>query len=367
MALTLTPGQIRLLRARAQRLVEPVAGSTAAVADLVNHLVGVQAQDVSAARLALRARCAGLAAADVERARVDERSIVRTWAMRGTLHHVPSDDLGWLLGLLGPTFIRASRGRRAQLGLDDATGERAVAALQDVLAEYGPLTRDEIVQHLAARGVMLAGQARPHLLGLAALQGLVCHGPLRGRQPTYVLVADWTDPGPALPRAEALSRLAQRYLAAFAPAMPDDLATWSGLSLTDARAGWQAISNQLIEVRVGESTMWMLKAQAERLDFADLRPVVRLLPGFENYLLGYRNRDLILVSEHARKVYTGGGILHPVLLVDGRGAGTWKLDRRRKATNVIVEPFEELADEVRQGLAAETADVIRFVASETTP
>lgn len=367
MALTLTPDQVRLLRARAQRLAESMAGSPAAVAELVNHLVGVQAQDVSAAGLALRARCTGLTTADVERARVDERSIVRTWAMRGTLHHVPSDDLGWLLGLLGPTFIRASRGRRAQLGLDDATGERAVTALRDVLAEHGPSTRDEIVQRLAARGVTLAGQARPHLLGLAALQGLVCHGPLRGRQPTYVLVADWTDPGPALPRAEALSRLAQRYLAAFAPAKPEDLATWSGLSLTDARAGWQAISSQLVEAQVGESTMWLLKAQAEWLDLAPQPPAVRLVPGFETYLLGYRSRVLILVSEHARKVYTGGGMLHPVLLVDGRGAGTWKLDRRRKATNVIVEPFEELADEVRQGLAAETADVIRFVASETTP
>jgi hypothetical protein len=85
------------------------------------------------------------------------------------------------------------------------------------------------------------------------------------------------------------------------------------------------------------------------------------VPGFENYLLGYRNRDLILVSEHVRKVYTGGGMLHPVLLVDGRGAGTWKLERGRKATDVIVEPFHELKDEERHGLTAEMEDVIRFL------
>lgn len=361
MAITLTPDHVRLLRARAQRLAESMAGSTVAVAELVQHLVGVQAQDVTAAGLALRARCTGLTTADVERARVQERSVVRTWAMRGTLHHVPSHDLGWLLGLLGPIFIRASRGRRAQLGLDEATGEQAVAALRAALAEHGPLTRDEIVQQLAGRGVTLAGQARPHLLGLAALQGLVCHGPLLGRQPTYVLVADWIDPSPTLPRDEALARLAQRYLTAFAPAAPEDLATWSGLSLTDARASWQAISGQLIEVQVGDVTMWMLQAQAEWLDLTGQPPAVRLVPGFENYLLGYRSRDLILVSDHARKVYTGGGILHPVLLVDGRGAGTWKLERSRKAADVVVEPFEELADEVRQGLVAETEDVIRFL------
>ncbi len=361
MALMLTPHQVRLLRARAQRLAEPMAGSAVAVAEIVQHLVGVQAQDATAAALALRARCACLATAHVERARVDERSIVRTWAMRGTLHHVPAQDLGWLLALLGPVFIRASRGRRAQLGLDDASGGRAVAALRAVLAEHGPSTRDEIVQRLAARGFALAGQARPHLLGLAALQGMVCHGPLRGRQPTYVLVADWIDPGPTLPRDEALARLAQRYLAAFAPATPEDLATWSGLTLTDARAGWQGVSSQLIEAHVGESTMWLLKAQAEWLDLAPQPPAVRLAPGFENYLLGYRNRDLILVSEHARKVYTGGGMLHPVLLVDGRGVGTWKLERGRKAIDVIVEPFHELMDEERHGLTAEMEDVIRFL------
>lgn len=362
MSRTLAEDQVRLLRARAQRFAEPLNGSAAAVAQLVSHLVGVQAQDPAAAALAIRARCAGLVASQVEQARVETRSIVRTWAMRGTLHHVPSQDLGWLLGLLGPIFIRAGRGRRAQLGLDDDTGEQAAAALRQVLAQYGPLTRDEIVQRLGERGMKLAGQARPHLLQLAALQGLICHGPLRGRQPTYVLVTDWIDPGPALPREDALGRLAQRYLAAFAPASPEDLAAWSGLSLLDARAGWRQIADQLVEVHLGGSAVWALKAQESQLSLAaGPCPVVRLVPGFDNYLLGYRSRDLILTSEHARRVYTGGGILHPVLLVDGRGAGTWKLDRRGNTISVLVEPFQNLGVEMQPGLDGEIQDLIRFL------
>jgi hypothetical protein len=364
MTRTLAEDQARLARTIAQHLAEPAAGADAAVAQVVARLVGVQAQDVAAAALALRARCAGLTAADVEHARVATRSIVRTWCMRGTLHHVPSDDLGWLLGLLGPIFIRASRGRRAQLGLDESSGERAVVALCDVLGEHGPLTRDEIVEKLAGRGVALAGQARPHLLGLAALQGLVCHGPLRGRQPTYVLTADWIDPGPALPRDEALARLALRYLTAFAPAAPEDLATWSGLSLTEARAGWQQIADQLVEVQVGRAALWILKEQEEWLDAPPApQPAVRLVPGFENYLLGYRNRSLILASDHAGRVFTGGGMLASVLLVDGRGAGTWKAERHRSSLDVIVEPFEPLDAAVQTGLAVEIDDVRRFLVS----
>ncbi|HSN73885.1 MAG TPA: winged helix DNA-binding domain-containing protein, partial [Anaerolineae bacterium] len=265
----------------------------------------------------------------------------------------------------GPIFIRASRGRRAQLGLDEASGERAVAALCDALGEHGPLTRDEIVEKLAGRGVALAGQARPHLLGLAALQGLVCHGPLRGRQPTYVLTADWIDPGPTLPRDEALARLALRYLTAFAPAAPEDFATWSGLSLTEARAGWQQIAAQLAEVRVGPARAWMLKTQEAWVYAPEVsRPVVRLLPNFDNYLLGYRDRSLILTDEQARRVNSGGGMLHPLLLIDGRGAGMWKLERGRAGINVSVEPFDELDAAVLPGLAAEIDDVGRFLSEQ---
>ena len=248
------------------------------------------------------------------------------------------------------------------MGLDEASGERAVTALRDALGEHGALTRDEIVEQLAARGVFLAGQARPHLLGLAALQGLVCHGPLRGRQPTYVLTADWIDPGPALPRDEALARLALRYLAAFSPAAPDDFATWSGLSLTDARAGWQQIAAQLVEVQVGPTVLWVLKKQEHWLDAPDAqRPVVRLLPNFDNYLLGYRDRSLILTGEQARRVNSGGGMLHPLLLVDGRGAGLWKLERGRTGIDVSVEPFDELDATMLPGLAVEIDDVRRFM------
>jgi hypothetical protein len=365
MSRQLTGDQVRRLRLRAQQLDDWGNRPALGVAQVVSKLCGVQAQDAAAAALSVRVRRAGLLAADVERALGQERSIVRTWAMRGTLHLVAAEDLGWLLGLLGPVFIRSNRGRRAELGLDEDTSHRALLALRAVLGEHGPQTREEIVERLASRGIRLEGQARPHLLGLASLEGLICHGPDRGRQPTYVLLSDWVRPGPALPPEVALARLATRYLAAYAPAAPGDFSAWSGLSMREARAAWQAISSRLVEVRLGEAPAWLLADQAGWLEApAAPGPAVRLLPAFDTFLLGYRSRDLHLDPRFARRIAPGGGMLNPTLLVDGWLSGVWRLKRLTGRLECIIEPFEGLAQAVHAGLEAEVADLAHFLGAK---
>src|SRR5207248_3232015 len=145
---------------------------------------GIQAQDANAAALAVRVRSTGLVAADVEHARVQERTIIRSWGMRGTLHLLATEDIGWLLPLLGPIFIAGDRRRREELGLDEDTCTRGMRIIRDVLATHGPLTRAEIVEQLATHGLRLEGQTRPHLLSRAALEGVICLGPDRGSEPT---------------------------------------------------------------------------------------------------------------------------------------------------------------------------------------
>ena len=365
MARVLSEDNARLLRLQAQGLITRQTGSPAGAARVVKHLCGVQAQEAPAAALALRARCAGLTEAHVEQARGDKRTIVRTWCMRGTLHLVSAQDAGWLLALLGPRFIQASRGRRAQLGLDDEAAARAIRALKNLLGQHGPLTRAEIVEQLAQRDIRLAGQARPHLLSLASLQGLICHGPMRGREPTYVLLADWLDPGQALPSDKALTELARRYLAAYAPARPEDFAAWSGLSLADARAAWQHIANRLAEVSMGDGPAWMLKAQARQAgQLAADGPIVRLAPGYDPYLLGYRGRDLVIAAKDARRIHPGGGLLHPAVLVNGRAVGTWKVERRRSETHIVVEPFERIDPDVHRRIELEADDIAHFLGTD---
>jgi hypothetical protein len=239
--------------------------------------------------------------------------------------------------------------------------------LCDALTARGPLTRAEIVAHLAGHGITLVGQAAPHLLGRAALEGWICYGPDRGKEPTYVLLSDWVALGLALPPEEAGAELARRYLAAFGPAGPDDWAAWSGLSLKVGRAAWGRIADELIDVVVEGRPAWLLKAHQARLDEAPPSdPVVRLLGGYDTYLLGYRSRDLVLDPAHARRIHPGGGIIHPALLVDGMVAGTWRITRRRAGVEIAVEPFAPLAPAVLAALDAEAADVGRFLGQPAT-
>src|SRR5215218_1625765 len=220
------------LRLRAQGLTGPRA---AGVASVVERLVGVQAQDIGFARLAFRPRCERtVVAADVDDA-LRERTLVWTWAMRGTLHLVRSADVGWLIGLLGPIFAARGRPRRLALGLDDARCERALERLREVLAAEGPQTRAALAARLA---IDARSQAPAHLLAHAAMRGVVCRVPPPdgGREPAYALLDDWLGAVPAaLPEDEALGILARRYLAGHGPATAHDLAAWSGIGLRRAQ------------------------------------------------------------------------------------------------------------------------------------
>jgi len=238
-------------------------------------------------------------------------------------------------------------------------------AIHDLLGG-GPLTRAELARQLAAMGIPSQGQAAPHLLGRAALEGRICYGPDRDGEPTYVLLKDWVDVGHGLAGDAAQVELARRYLEAYAPAGPEDLAAWSGLALSEARAGFDVLAGQLIPVDMAGSPGWLLESQAAWLDQPPAGSVVRLLPSFDAYLLGYRNRGLVVSAQHARRIHPGGGWLHPALLVDGRAAGTWKTRRKKNSLVVVVEPFESLSAEVMRGLEEEVQDLGHFLGLDAT-
>jgi hypothetical protein len=369
---SLTTDRLRALRLRAQWLDKPRA---ATAAEVVRNLCGVQAQDANAAALSIGVRAEGLTAGDVARARLEERSLVRTWAMRGALHLLPAEDIGWLLPLLAPGLIAGNARRYAELGLDAGTLARGLRALYEALAQDGPLTRAEIVARLAEHGVPLAGQARPYLIQRAALEGLICQGPDRGAEPAYALLAGWlapdADPGAALPhqavmpREVALVELARRYRAAFGPATPPDLAAWSGLPAGELRRAWATLKPELAQVETEYGPAWLPKARRAWLDepppSGSPITAVRLLPAFDTYLLGYRTRDLTVPRAHARRVNAGGGMIHPVLLVDGQAVGTWQTQPTRGRLALIVEPFTDLPPAISAALEAETARLARFL------
>ena len=368
MSITLSDDQLRYLRMCAQRLTPQQHDETIGVAQVVKEVCGIQAQDASASTLAVRSRSVGLVVTEVEQAREHDHTIIRTWGPRGTLHILASDDIGWLLPLLGPVFVAGDRRRREELGLSEDVCTRSMHIIRNVLAQQGSMTRGELVEHLSKDGIHLEGQARPHLLARAALEGLICFGPDRGAEPTYVLLNDWLGQKPAIcpvSEDEAYAELTRRYLSAYGPAAPEDQAVWSGLPLNKTRTAWQRIEGELLEVETANSNLWMLKTQAAWLDeLCSPTSIVHLLPRFDIYLLGYQKRDLAVSSQYAKRINAGGGIVHPTVLVNGRIVGIWKSKREKNDVVLMVEPFERLTPEIDQGLEAEVEDMARFLGVE---
>lgn len=318
----------------------------------------VQAQEPRAARLAFRARSRALTAADVDRARTEERSLLRAWCMRKTIHLIATEDAGWLLPLFSPAIIRWSRRRLAQLGLDGRAQQRALGILQRAVDRDGPLTRTELGERLERAGFDTAQEFKVHIWLLATLEGELCLGPDRGGQTCLVRTEDWIGKPQPRDRGESLAEIARRYLRAYGPADERDLARWAGLSLGDARIGFGEIAAELEPA--GE--LFTL-GRAPRMPRT---PVVRLLGAFDNYNLGYVSRDFALPSEHLEQVVPGGGIIRPAITVDGRLVGTWASKRSGKRLSVTIEPFDELEPSIATALEAEVADLGRFEGLDAT-
>jgi hypothetical protein len=317
--------------------------------DVVRLAGPVQAQEPRAARLAFRARARGLTAADVDRARTQERSLLRAWCMRKTIHLIPAEDAGWLLPLFAPIIVRWSRKRLADFGLDRRGQDRALKVLHDAVDADGPLTRPELGERLQRAGFDTSQHFKVHLWLLATLDGSLCLGPDRGAQTCLVRTEDWIGPLRPRPRDESLAELARGYLRAYGPADERDMARWAGLPLRDTRLAFDRIGGDaFVAPRAGRS------------------PVVRLLGAYDNYNLGYVDRSFALAPEHERKVNPGGGIVRPALAVDGKLVGTWSSKRSGKRLTVQIEPFAELSPALAGAVESEVTDLGRFEGLDAT-
>ncbi|HEX9097314.1 MAG TPA: winged helix DNA-binding domain-containing protein [Candidatus Dormibacteraeota bacterium] len=350
------------LRAAAQRLTSDTARGHSPAA-ILRQVVGLQAQVLSAATLGMRVRSRGLRKRDVERALDDERSIARTWLMRGTLHVAAAEDLRWLVALLGPVFARAGATRYAQLGLDDDLKTRGVAAVRRILTDSGPLTRRQLLDGLRARGIVLdpKTQALIHLIGLAALEGVLCLGPeLDDGESTYALLDDWVPRVRTPSREQALGELARRYFAAYGPATVADLSAWSGIGISEARSAVVGARSSLAEVTIDGEPGFVRKDRVDQV-LALSTHEVRLLPAFDTYLLAYRRRDLAVPPALQRRLQRGGGWLHPAVIVNGRSVAAWSLRKSGGRGQVQVELFSRPDAAVRTGIEAEVLDIGRFL------
>jgi winged helix DNA-binding protein len=356
------PGRLARLRAATQLLHRPA--SVHDPAELARAIAGAQAQDVYAGPLTFRSRSRRLTAAEITRARTEERSLLRTWVMRTTIHLIPSDDAGWWLPLFEPGIERWSRRRLAQLGMPPGQDEKALKLIGGMLEREGPLTRSEIAERLTRAGIELNGETRLHVMGLAVTSGVACLGPDRGKSTCLLRREDWLGRLPAFDHDKALAELARRYLRAFGPATDRDFAYWSGLGLREVRAGLKAIAKETEQVYVGGEAMLALRGKRPRLP---AKGQVRMLGNFDTYLLGWKDRGFSVSGGHTAHVKEGGGgWIRPVVVEDGVVIGGWRSSRKGGRIEVTLNLPRRERERLGAQLEAEVADIARFEGMEAT-
>ena len=351
-----------------------------ALTTVVRAMAGAQAQVVSAAHLSLWARVHDLRPEDVQAA-VHARVLVRAWCMRRTLHLVPSRDLAVFIR---GTARRAEREIRWMCGKGVTEGEldTLIGASLDALDR--PLTGRELVDHVARSlgvrvramrwggwgsaakipGVAVGRVTVParYLLTLAGARGVVCLGPSRGVEPTYVRADAWIPRWRDLPQKDAERRLLRWYLRAFGPATPADFARWAGMTLSDARKIWAWEETDIASVTVEGWPAAVLENDLRPLRAGGTEPSpVRLLPYFDSFLLGHEVRAHLVAARHHKRVYRTQGWIAPVVLVNGRVAGLWAHVRDGRRLRVSVTRFGALSREAVAGIRDEADRLGRFL------
>jgi hypothetical protein len=337
------------------------AGSLVAVA---RALCGVHAQLASSAELSLRARVEGLERDDVRAALEAERTLVKTWAMRGTLHLLPSDDLALYVAVLGPQWDDPGGAWLRGYGI---TKEQYDAILENVPRALGarPRTREWLADRLAelagpdVRERVLSGWGS--LLKPSARRGDLCFGPSQGRNVTFVRPDRWLGRLERLEATEAGRELVRRYLGAYGPATADDLGRWLGFRGARLKRLFATVQDELEEVEVEGEKASLFAADVAELRSSARPASVRLLPAFDPFVVGARPRSYLVAAKHEPRIFRPQAWFSPVVLVDGRAAGIWSHERRGRALRVAIEPFTRLSAATRKALTEEVELLAAFL------
>ncbi|CAN7258217.1 winged helix DNA-binding domain-containing protein [Pseudarthrobacter oxydans] len=340
------------LRLASQRLAGGADG-VGSVADAVRWMTAMQAQDLQAAMWAVGVRVPGCGLSDV-RSALDTGAVVRSWPMRGTLHLVAPEDLRWMLDLTAERLTKSIAARHRELGITWADVEKCRDIALEHIAAGGPASRAGLFRVFDAAGQPTQGQRGIHLLGTLCRHAWLVQGPLAKNQQLLVAFDDWIPVSRNPERQEALGEFALRYFRSHGPATLADFAWWTQLPLTEVRAAFEPVRGQLVERQFGDAVHWMSPGAAALLEAGGpgARSVL-LLPGFDEFLLGYKDRTAVLPPEYSDSIVPGGnGVFKKTLVVGGEVIGTWARGGTSRDAAVVPELFDHTR---RLGPAAQAA------------
>ncbi len=326
--------RLRLSRQRISRTKFATPG------EVVRWMGAVQCQDLPAGQWAVALRTRRQTQGDIERA-IDQKKIVRTWPMRGTLHFVPPADVRWMLKYLAQRTVQRASGRYRQLHLDPATFARSAGILEKRLAGGKYISRQAAYEILERNGISCKGQRGIHILGRLSQDSFLCLGPREGTSTTFVLLEEWIPPARMPERDEAIAGLALKYFTSHGPATIADFAWWSGLTLTEARQALEHIERKLVGENIHGTRYW-LSDEYDHRQQSDRQ--AHLLPAFDEFLVAYKDRSAAIKTERVKRMHPGGGIIHSTVVIGNQILGTWGRTVKGEQCVLHVSPFRNLSN-----------------------
>jgi hypothetical protein len=286
---------------------------------LVSWLGAVQAQDYLNSLWAIGLRLPESTEREIEKS-IADKSIVRTWPMRGTLHFVNAEDVRWMLMLLTSRMIARAAGRHRDLGLTKSIFLKSARLISKALEKSKSLTRNELYAILEKGNIQTTNTSGLHIIVQLAQEGLICCGPRKGKQPTFVLLDDWVPAFKELKRDEALANLVDRYFSSHGPATLQDFIWWSGLTTADAKAAFELVKSKFTKATVGDKVYWFLESKIPN----GLAKPTFLLPNYDEYVVGYKDRSHLQVAAFEEKFSRNNMVFNNTIVSGGKLAGQWK-------------------------------------------
>ena len=324
--------------------------------DLVVWLGAVQAQDYASARWSVGLRLSHSTSADIEEA-IRDREVVRTWVLRGTLHIVAAEDVRWMLRLMGPRITAKSAGVYRQAGLTDKVFEDGFLLLENALQGEKQLMRSQVVELWENAGITTNNQRGYLMLARAGLEGRICLGPMRDKQQTFVLLDEWIPHTKEFTREESLVEIGKRFFASHGPATIEDFMWWCGCTRSDARQTIDMLARRLIQVSIEEKEYLYIPHNFKTTKQTNN---TFLLPGFDEYLLGYTDRSLIIKETHRHQIYPKNAVYPGLIIIKGRVRGIWKRTIEKSGIHIKLSPFTKLDDKEKSEIDEVCATYGRF-------
>ena len=344
---------IRLLN---QQLLNPLFREPK---ELVSWMGAMQAQNYSMVKWAVGMRLKSATIQAVEKA-LHEGEILRTHVMRPTWHLVAAEDIRWMLKLSAQRIISAndSFAKGYDLDIPNELYTKAHDLLEKILCGKKSMTKQEIAEHFTRSGIVADNHRMTRFMARAEQEGIICSGEDRGSKCTYALLEERVPPMPELTKDESLARLARSYFRSHSPAVLQDFIWWSGLPVSDAKQAVYLIASELTTEQWKEQTWYIHDTCRTR---GKLSGHIHLLPSYDEYLLGYKDRTDVLPLEHYSKAFTNNGLFFPIVLHNGQVIGNWDKSEKKKSVDLKYSWFRQVADMDEETLERERQKFTRFL------